>query len=66
MGENTEAKKSLLHILMIYSVRYNKTVGYCQGIITQLLVYLTTLYHLALLTVVCIYMQVWLMWQLYC
>ena len=32
MGENTEAKKSLLHILMIYSVYYNKTFGYCQGI----------------------------------
>ena len=31
MGEETEAKRSLLHILMIYCTHYNKTVGYCQG-----------------------------------
>ena len=31
MGEETEAKRSLLHILMIYCTHYNKVVGYCQG-----------------------------------
>ena len=33
MGEETEAKRSLLHILMIYCTHYKKTVGYCQGMI---------------------------------
>ena len=31
MDEATEAKRSLLHILMLYSTQYNKIVGYCQG-----------------------------------
>ena len=43
MGENTEAKRSLLHILTLYCVHYNKTIGYCQG--TCILVHLTTLYQ---------------------
>ena len=53
MSENTETKRSLLHILTLYCIHYNTTVGYCQGIICML-VHLTTLYQhefLGLLTI---------------
>ena len=32
MDETAATRRSLLHILTLYSTQYNKTVGYCQGI----------------------------------
>ena len=34
MEECSVTRSSLLHIMMLYSTQYNKTVGYCQGTCT--------------------------------